>query len=46
MIPFGNLLSNVNGTINAVMLCGDAVGEIMLYGQGGRYDADSQCCDQ
>jgi len=34
MIPFGNLLSNVNGTINAVMLSGDAVGEIMLYGRG------------
>ena len=34
MIPFGNLLSNVNGTVNAVMVSGDAVGEIMLYGRG------------
>jgi homoserine dehydrogenase len=34
MIPFGNLLSNVNGTVNAVMISGDAVGEIMLYGRG------------
>ena len=34
MIPFGNLLSNVNGTVNAVMVSGDAVGDIMLYGRG------------
>jgi homoserine dehydrogenase len=34
MIPFGNLLSSVNGTVNAVMVSGDAVGEIMLYGRG------------
>jgi homoserine dehydrogenase len=34
MIPFDNLLSNVNGTVNAIMLSGDAVGEIMLYGRG------------
>ncbi|MGD9182512.1 MAG: homoserine dehydrogenase [Desulfobacterales bacterium] len=34
MIPFGNLLSNVSGTVNAVMVSGDAVGEIMLYGRG------------
>lgn len=34
MIPFDNLLSNVNGTVNAVMVTGDAVGDIMLYGRG------------
>ena len=34
MIPFGNLLSNVSGTVNAVMISGDAVGDIMLYGRG------------
>jgi len=34
MIPFGNLLSNVNGTVNAIMISGDAVGDIMLYGRG------------
>jgi len=34
MIPFDNLLSNVNGTVNAIMVSGDAVGEIMLYGRG------------
>jgi homoserine dehydrogenase len=34
MIPFDNLLSNVHGTLNAIMVCGDAVGDIMLYGRG------------
>ena len=34
MIPFDNLLSNVSGTVNSVMVCGDAVGDIMLYGRG------------
>ncbi len=34
MIPFDNLLSNVGGTVNAVMVSGDAVGDIMLYGRG------------
>jgi homoserine dehydrogenase len=34
MIPFDNLLSNVNGTVNAIMVSGDAVGNIMLYGRG------------
>jgi homoserine dehydrogenase len=34
MIPFDNLLSNVNGTVNAIMVSGDAVGDIMLYGHG------------
>ncbi|MBW2570762.1 MAG: homoserine dehydrogenase [Deltaproteobacteria bacterium] len=34
MIPFGNLLSNVNGALNAIAVSGDAVGDIMLYGHG------------
>ena len=34
MIPFGNLLSNVSGTVNSIMVSGDAVGNIMLYGRG------------
>lgn len=34
MIPFGNLLSNVNGTVNAITVSGDAIGEILLYGRG------------
>ena len=34
MIPFDNLLSNVNGTLNAVTVTGDATGEILLYGHG------------
>jgi homoserine dehydrogenase len=34
MIPFDNLLSNVNANLNAVMVSGDAVGNILLYGYG------------
>ncbi len=34
MIPFDNLLSNVNGALNAITVSGDAVGNIMLYGHG------------
>jgi homoserine dehydrogenase len=34
MIPFDNLLSNVNGNLNAVMVSADAVGDILLYGFG------------
>ncbi len=34
MIPFNNILSNVNGTLNAISVAGDAVGEILLYGHG------------
>jgi homoserine dehydrogenase len=34
MIPFDNLLSKVSGTVNAIMVSGDAIGEIMLYGRG------------
>jgi homoserine dehydrogenase len=34
MIPFDNLLSTISGTVNAIMVSGDAVGDIMLYGRG------------
>jgi len=34
MIPFNNILSNVNGTLNAISIAGDAVGEILLSGHG------------
>ncbi|MCD6585341.1 MAG: homoserine dehydrogenase [Desulfobacteraceae bacterium] len=34
MIPFSNPLSNVNGSLNAVTIAGDAVGNMMLYGHG------------
>jgi homoserine dehydrogenase len=34
MIPFDNLLSNVNGTLNALTRTGDAGGDILLYGHG------------
>jgi homoserine dehydrogenase len=34
MIPSDNLLSKINGTVNAVMLTGDASGDILLYGRG------------
>ena len=34
MIPFENMLSNVNGTLNAISVSGDAVGDILLYGHG------------
>ena len=34
MVPFDNILSNVNGTLNAVMVVGDAVGDMLLYGHG------------
>jgi homoserine dehydrogenase len=34
MIPMDNLLSSVNGTVNAVTVSGDAVGNILLYGRG------------
>jgi len=34
MIPFGNLLSNVNGTLTAITVTGDATGDILLYGRG------------
>lgn len=34
MIPFDNLLSSVNGVLNAITITGDAVGDLMLYGHG------------
>nr|CBX27063.1 Homoserine dehydrogenase [uncultured Desulfobacterium sp.] len=34
MIPFRNMLSNVNGSLNAVTITGDDVGDILLYGKG------------
>ncbi len=34
MIPFTDLLSNVNGSMNAVTVTGDAVGDMILYGHG------------
>lgn len=34
MIPFSDLLSNVSGTMNAVTVTGDAVGDMILYGHG------------
>jgi homoserine dehydrogenase len=34
MIPFGNMLSNVNGTLNAITVTADAAGDILLYGRG------------
>jgi homoserine dehydrogenase len=34
MIPIGSILSNVNGTLNAVAVRGDAIGEILLSGHG------------
>ena len=42
MIPFGNMLSNVNGSLNAITVSGDAVGDILLYGRAGRHDADGK----
>ena len=34
MIHFDNLLSNVNGTLNAVTISADAVEDVLLYGHG------------
>jgi homoserine dehydrogenase len=34
MIPLDNPLSNVSGTLNAITVSGDAVGDVMLYGHG------------
>ena len=34
MIPEQNLLASVNGSVNALMISGDAVGDMMLYGHG------------
>jgi homoserine dehydrogenase len=34
MIPYSNMLTNVNDSYNAVSIVGDAVGEMVLYGYG------------
>lgn len=34
MIPYDNMLSNVNGTLNAITVSADAVEDILLYGRG------------
>ncbi len=34
MIPFDNLLSEINGSLNAITVSGDAAGDIILYGHG------------
>ncbi|MFP4257274.1 MAG: homoserine dehydrogenase [Desulfobacterales bacterium] len=34
MIPFSDMLSNVSGSMNAVTIAGDAVGDMILYGHG------------
>jgi homoserine dehydrogenase len=34
MIPFDNILSNVNGSLNAITVSADAFGDILLYGRG------------
>jgi len=34
MIHFDNLLSNVNGTLNAITISADAVEDVLLYGHG------------
>ena len=34
MIPKDNLLSDVGGTLNAITLSGDCIGDMMLYGHG------------
>jgi homoserine dehydrogenase len=34
MIPEGNLLSTISGSLNVLNISGDAVGDVMLYGHG------------
>ncbi len=34
MIPFDNLLTSIKGTVNAITVSADAVGDILLYGHG------------
>ncbi|MBA4392746.1 MAG: homoserine dehydrogenase [Desulfobacca sp.] len=34
MIPKNHMLANVQGAYNALLVCGEFVGDIMLYGQG------------
>jgi homoserine dehydrogenase len=34
MVPFKNLLTSISGTVNAITITGDAVGDVLLYGRG------------
>lgn len=34
MLPLKNLLASIRGTVNAITISGDAVGDILLYGHG------------
>jgi len=34
MIPFDNLLASIKGTVNAITVSADAVGDMLLYGHG------------
>jgi len=34
MVPADDPLSNVNGTLNAITITGDSIGDMMLYGHG------------
>jgi homoserine dehydrogenase len=34
MIPMNNLLASIKGTVNAITITADAVGDILLYGHG------------
>jgi len=34
MMPFKNLLTSINGTVNAITVSADAVDDILLYGRG------------
>lgn len=39
LVSKDNILSSVNGVFNAISLTGDAVGEVVFYGQGAGKDA-------
>jgi len=34
LVPENHILSSVNGSFNAVQICGDEVGEVLFYGRG------------
>lgn len=34
LVPEKHILANVNGSFNAVQICGDEVGEVLFYGRG------------
>lgn len=34
LLPQSHILAHVSGSFNAILLCGDEVGEILLYGRG------------